>query len=205
MLLIFINNLLAKIMKRKFVLLVAASASLFAFKPFIQSTWTADPAHSRIGFSITHMMISDVEGSFRNFESTVSSTKADFSDAVINLSAEVKSVNTENEKRDAHLINADFFDAEKFPKLTFKSTAVNKISENKLLVKGLLTFHGITKPVQLNATLRGLNNNPKTGKSVAGFKVTGTIKRSDFNFGTKYPGAVLSDEVELNANTEFKN
>lgn len=190
-------------MKKIFVLLLAASASLFAFTPIALNTWTADKSHSKVGFSVTHMLISDVEGSFKNFESTVTASKDDFSDAVVTLSADVKSVSTDNEKRDAHLLNADFFDAEKYPKLTFKSTSVKKVSANKFKVNGLLTFHGVSKPVELDATLRGVNTNANTKKSVAGFKVTGTIKRSDFNFGTKYPGAVLSDEVELTANTEF--
>ncbi len=87
-------------MKKLFVLFVAASAALFAFKPVEPGTWTADKAHSKLGFSITHMMVSDVEGSFRNFEATIASSKPDFSDAVISLSADVNSVNTEDDKRD---------------------------------------------------------------------------------------------------------
>lgn len=189
---------------KKLVLFAAVlSTTLFAFKPAAEFIWGADTAHSKLGFEITHLMISDVEGSFKNFESKITASKDDFSDAVVELSADVNSVNTDNEKRDAHLLNADFFDAAKYPKLTFKSTSFKKVSNNKYKVAGNLTFHGVTKPVVLDATLRGISNNPATKATIAGFKVTGTIKRSDFNFGTKYATAMLSDEVTLNANTEF--
>jgi polyisoprenoid-binding protein YceI len=189
---------------KKLVLFAAVlSTTLFAFKPAATFIWGADTAHSKLGFEITHLMISDVEGSFKNFESKITASKDDFSDAVVELSADVNSVNTDNEKRDAHLLNADFFDAAKYPKLTFKSTSFKKVANNKYKVAGNLTFHGVTKPVVLDATLRGISNNPATKATIAGFKVTGTIKRSDFNFGTKYATAMLSDEVTLNANTEF--
>jgi len=191
-------------MKKLIVLLVVASAAMFAFKPIEPAaTWVADKAHSKLGFVVTHLMVTDVEGSFKNFTSTITSAKPDFSDAVIVLSADINSVNTEDDKRDAHLKSADFFDAEKYPTLTFKSTSVKKVTSNKYKVNGLLSFHGVTKPVTLDAILRGVTTNPQTKKPLAGFKVTGTIKRSDFNLGAKYPGAMLSDEITLNANTEF--
>ncbi len=190
-------------MKKLLVLLLAASAGLFAFKPVAPNTWNADKAHSKLGFVITHLMITDVEGSFKNFESTITATKDDFSDAAITLTADVNSVNTEDDKRDAHLKSADFFDAEKFPKLTFKSTSVKKLAGNKYKVSGLLSLHGVTKPVTLDATLRGVTTNPMSKKATAGFKVSGTIKRADFALGSKYPNAMLSDVITLNANTEF--
>lgn len=190
-------------MKKLVLLAVVLSTALFAFKPFAESTWTADTAHSKIGFVITHLLITDVEGSFKNFESKITTSKEDFSDAVVELSADVNSVSTDNDKRDEHLKGADFFDVAKFPKLTFKSTSVKKVAANKFKVSGNLTFHGVTKPIVLDATLRGVTTNPMSKKPTAGFKVSGTIKRSDFGFGTKYPAAMLSDEVTLNANTEF--
>jgi polyisoprenoid-binding protein YceI len=190
-------------MKKLIVLLVVASAAMFAFKSVEPATWVADKAHSKLGFVVTHLMVTDVEGSFKNFTSTITSAKPDFSDAVIALTADINSVNTEDDKRDAHLKSADFFDAAKYPTLTFKSTAVKKLTGNKYKVNGLLTFHGITKPVTLDAILRGVITNPQSKKPLASFKVTGTIKRSDFNLGAKFPGAMLSDEITLNANTEF--
>lgn len=189
-------------MKKIFLFIAVLSTALFAFKP-AADTWEADTAHSKLGFVVTHLMITDVEGSFKNFTSKITASKADFTDAVVELSADVNSVSTDNEKRDEHLKGADFFDVAKFPTLTFKSTSVKKVSGNKYKVAGNLTFHGVTKPITLDATLRGITTNPMSKKSTAGFKVSGTIKRADFGFGTKYPNAMLSDEVTLNANTEF--
>lgn len=190
-------------MKRITLLFAVIATALLAFKPVEQSTWEADKAHSKLGFVITHLMVSDVEGSFKNFNAKVSGSKDDFSDAVVELTADIASVNTDNDQRDAHLKGADFFDAAKYPTLAFKSTSVKKVAANKYKVAGNLSFHGVTKPVTLDATLRGVTVNPMSKKSIAGFKVTGTIKRSEFNFGSKYPNAMLSDEVTLNANTEF--
>lgn len=190
-------------MKKITLLFAVAATALFAFKSAEQTTWEADKAHSKLGFEVTHLMVSDVEGSFKNFSATVTSAKEDFSDAVVDLSADVASINTDNDQRDAHLKGPEFFDAAKFPTLTFKSTSVKKVSGNKYKVAGNLSFHGVTRPVVLDAVLRGVTVNPMSKKPVAGFKVTGTIKRSDFNFGSKFPNAMLSDEVTLNANTEF--
>lgn len=190
-------------MKKLLALLVVASAGLFAFTPIALNTWKADKTHSKLGFVVTHLMVTDVEGSFKNFESTITASKDDFSDAKITLSADVNSVNTDDDQRDGHLKTADFFDAEKYPKITFVSSAVKKVAANKFLVTGALTLHGVTKTVTLNSTLRGVTTNPMNKKTIAGFKVTGTIKRADFNLGSKYPNAMLSDEITLNANTEF--
>lgn len=190
-------------MKKLLLAAVVLSTTLFAFKSVAPATWSADTSHSKLGFEITHMMISDVEGSFKNFQATITSSKPDFSDAVVELTADVNSINTDNDKRDEHLKGEDFFDTAKYPKLTFKSTSVKKASGNKYKVAGNLTFHGVTKPVVLDATLRGVTTNPMSKKPTAGFKVTGTIKRSDFKFGTKYGNAMLGEEVTLNANTEF--
>jgi len=188
---------------KKLILFVAViSTGLLAFKP-IANIWAVDNAHSKLGFEITHLMLTDIDGSFKNVESKITASKADFSDAVVELKADVNSVNTDNEKRDAHLKAADFFDAAKYPDLTFKSTSFKKVGNNKYKVAGNLNFHGVTKPVTLDAVLKGINVNESTKKETAGFKVTGTIKRSDFNFGSKYPTAMLSDEVNLNANVQF--
>ncbi len=190
-------------MKRISLSFAVVAIALFAFKPIASLTWDADKAHSKLGFSITHLMISDVEGSFKNFSSKITASKDDFSDAVVELRADVTSVNTENDQRDAHLKGEDFFNVAKYPELIFKSTSVKKLAENKYKVSGNLTLHGITKPVTLDASLRGVTVNPMSKKTTAGFKVIGTIKRSDFNLGSKFATAMLSDEVTLNANTQF--
>lgn len=189
-------------MKKAAILL--ATAALFAFRPVAdQAIWTSDKAHANLKFTITHLMVNDVEGSFKNFESKITGTKDDFSDAVVEMSADVASINTDNEQRDTHLKGADFFDAEKFPKLTFKSVTFKKVEDKKYKIVGNLTMHGVTRSVTLEATLKGPAEHPMSKKQVAGFKVTGTIKRSDFGLGTSFPSTMLSDEVAISSNAEF--
>lgn len=166
-------------------------------------TWTSDKAHSRLGFSITHMMVSGVDGSFRNFIATIKAEKPDFSDAVFELNAETASINTENEKRDAHLRTADYFDAATYPAITFKSTGFKKGSGKNYTLTGNLTMHGVTKAVTMNAVLVGQAVHPSSKKNVVGFKVTGNIKRLDFGVGANTGKAALGDEVEIVATGEF--
>ena len=178
---------------------------LFAFLStgvFAQTTWTADKAHSQVSFGIEHMGISEIEGLFRTFDASIVASEEDFSDAVYEVSIDVNSVDTGIEMRDNHLRNADFFDVEKYPTMTFKSTKSEKVGEGKYKVTGDLTFHGVTKPVTLDVWHRGTITNERG--STAGFQVTGTIKRSDFNFGSGFPEAVLSDEVKIKVDGEFK-
>lgn len=188
---------------KKVTLLSAATlaVALLSFK-FADSVWSLDKSHAKLGFSITHLMVSDTEGSFKKFDATVKTTKDDFSDAVVELTADANSISTDNDQRDAHIKNADFLDVEKYPTLSFKSTSFKKVGDKKYKVKGNLTLHGVTKPIELNATAN-TGVNPMNKKTIAGFKVAGTIKRSDFGIGSKFPGAVLSDEIALSANAEF--
>jgi len=165
-------------------------------------TWKLDKAHAKLGFSITHMLVSEVEGSFKNFDINVNVTKEDFSDASIELTADINSIDTQNEMRDAHMKRDDFFDHAKYPTMSFKSTAFNKAGENKYELKGDFTLHGATKPITLEVKAR-IGKHPMNGSTIAGFKVTGSIKRSDFGLAPAAPGLMLSDEVEINANLEF--
>jgi polyisoprenoid-binding protein YceI len=165
-------------------------------------TWELDKAHAKLGFSITHMLVSEVEGSFKNFDIKLNAPKEDFTDAQVELSADINSMDTQNEMRDAHLKKEDFFHAEKNPTLNFKSTSLKKVEENKYKLNGNLTMMGVTKPVEFD--VKGLvGKHPMNGKTIAGFKVTGTIKRSDFGMGANFPAVALSNEVEIRANAEF--
>jgi polyisoprenoid-binding protein YceI len=186
-------------MKKTYILLV----TLFIAGSSFAQSWSLDKAHSKLGFGVTHLLISEVDGSFKNFDSKITSTKDDFSDAVIELTAEVGTIDTDNDNRDKHLKSPDFFDAEKFPSITFKSSSLKKIEGKKYKLMGDLTMHGVTKPVELDVTLNGTTVHPYNKKTIAGFKITGTIKRSDFGVGGGTPSAVVSDEVTLNANAEF--
>jgi len=165
--------------------------------------WTNDPSHSRLSFTIKHLTISEVEGVFTDFGVKVTTSKSDYSDAKIELIAQISSINTESSSRDKHLLSSDFFDESNFPVLAFKSTSVKNIDSKNGILLGNLTMHGITKPIKLNVEYFGSVINPKSKKTIAGFKVKGIVKRSDYSLGKKYPNAVLSDEVTIVANLEF--
>ena len=186
----------------KKLLLAAAlflQASLFAQT----TTWKNDKMHSKLTFTVTHLLVSDVDGLFKNFDVTITATKPDFSDAVFELSADVSSINTEVDMRDNDLKSANFFDVANYPKITFKSTSIKPDGQNKYKLTGNLSMHGVTKSVTMGLWYRGTTENSMSKKPDAGFKLTGTLKRSDFNIGSKMPTAVVSDEVEIKADGEF--
>ncbi|MBO0938224.1 polyisoprenoid-binding protein [Fibrella sp. HMF5335] len=184
--------------------LLSIAALLTVSATYAQTTWNADKAHSRVGFTVTHLLLSEVDGNFKTFDAKMTANKPDLSDAVIDLTADVSSINTENDRRDGDLKSDKYFDVAKFPTLTFKSTSFQKVEGKKYKVMGNLTMHGITKPITLDAVLTGpvVMENPRGKQEKAGLKINGTIKRSDFAIGT-IPVAVVSDEVELKANGEF--
>lgn len=167
-------------------------------------TWTLDKAHAKLGFTVTHLQVTDVDGMFKTFDASIASSKPDFSDAVFKMTAQTNSISTDNDKRDAHLKSADFFDVEKYPVMTFQSKSVSKTGKDKLKLTGDLTMHGITKTVVLDVSFRGPAIHPMTKKPVAGFKATGKIKRSEFKIGDSFPNAMVSDEVTITANGEFQ-
>ena len=186
-------------MKKIITLLTIAALSTAAFA---QSNWKVDKAHARVTFTITHMAVSDVDGSFKDFDASIEASKPDFSDAKFDLSIKTASVNTDNDQRDNHLRSAEFFDAANKPTLTFVSTKITPTTTNHYKLTGNLTIGGVTKTAAFDLWYRGTITNP--GKpDDAGFQVTGSIKRSDFNFGSKFGQPVLGDEVTIKANGEF--
>ncbi|MEP7169297.1 MAG: YceI family protein [Bacteroidota bacterium] len=187
----------------KKTILILTTVALLSFKADETSKWNLDNAHAKVGFTVTHLMMSDVDGYFKTVTASVTSSNADFTDAVAEMTAQVNSVSTDNEKRDGHLQNADFFDAVKFPTITFKSVSFKKTATaNNYTVTGNLTMHGITKPVTLNAFARtGIN--PMNQKITTGFKITGEINRKDFGVGASTPDAIVSEKITLTANAEF--
>src|SRR3990170_2698956 len=170
---------------------------------FAQTTWTIDKAHSKVGFNIAHMGVSEVEGKFNEFEGTVVAKSDDFNGAVIEFSSKTASIDTDNEKRDGHLKSPDFFEAEKYPETKFKGTLVKDGGKYKL--KGDLTLHGVTKPVELDVTYGGTVDTGKGKK--AGFKLSGKINRQDYGltWSNKVPTGelVVGDEVEIVAKIEL--
>lgn len=183
---------------------VVSVAALFCLTTANAQTWNVDKAHAKVGFTVTHLMLSEVDGNFKNYEARLTASKPDLSDAVIELTADVNSIDTDNDRRDGHLKGADFFDAAKFPTLTFKSTSFKKVEGKKYKLTGDLTMHGITKPLTLDAVLTGpvTMENQMGKQEKAGLKISGTLKRSDYSLGT-IPVTVVSDEVELKAFGEF--
>jgi polyisoprenoid-binding protein YceI len=162
--------------------------------------WILDSTHSELGFKIKHLMITNVSGAFKTFSAEVETDGEDFSSAGINLSADIASITTNNEQRDAHLLASDFFEADKFPSLTFRSTKIEKKDSDTFKLIGELTLKGVTKPVSLNVEYSGLTKDPWGGER-AGFVVTGKINRSEFglnfNAALETGGVVLSEEVKI--------
>lgn len=172
-----------------------------------QVNWSFDMTHTSVRFTVTHLVISEVEGQFRKVSGQVSTPKAeDFDGGQIEFALDVGSIDTQNEQRDKHLKSGDFFEAEKYPQITFKSKSFKKESGNKYKVSGDLTIKGITKTVELDVTHNGTINDP-WGNTKAGFKITGAVNRLDYglkwNTLTEAGGAVVGDKVDIVANIEL--
>lgn len=165
-----------------------------------QSTWKADGAHSKVGFAISHLMISEVEGHFGEFDITATADDA-FSDPDFTVEIKTASIDTDNERRDTHLKSDDFFAAESHPAITFKTTALEKTGEKTFKLTGDLSMNGVTKPVNLEGKLNGIITDQRSQKLKAGLKLTGTIDRKDFGVGSKpFP---VGDEVDMTINLEM--
>jgi len=184
-----------------FVVLVAWQLSIYS-----QTKWNVDFAHSSIKFTVTHLVIAEVEGNFKSYSGTISSNNPDFDDASIDFTVDVNSINTENDFRDKHLKSPDFFDAEKFPQITFKSSSFKKVAGNKYELNGDLTMHGITKPIKFDVTYGGSIKDNR-GNIKAGFKAAATINRFDYNLKwngmTEAGNAVVSQEVGITVKMEL--
>ncbi len=185
---------------KKITLILVAFIALTAFTTAV-TTWQNDDAHSQLGFTVTHLGIADVSGTFNDFDVTVNSSKPDFSDATFELTTKIASIDTRVEARNNHLKSADFFDAEKYPVMSFKSTSIKKAGKNKYKLTGDLNLHGITKQVTMNLKYNGSTVNNE--KNTAGFQITGTINRLDFNLGNGFPAPMISNEVRIKADGEF--
>lgn len=212
-------------MKKAFIFsgVLLAAAAVIAFKPAKESNdppksnsntvqlaqaptkWKLDKGHSNVRFTVTHMVVSEVDGAFKIYDGTLEHTKPDFSDAKVAFTVDVASVNTDNERRDGHLKSDDFFSAEKFPQMKFESTAWKPLGNNKYKVDGNLTIRDVTKPVSFDVTYGGTLTTSQGAK--AGFKAKTTINRFDYNLkwdrATEAGGLVVGKDVEVTINTEF--
>lgn len=181
-------------------LLLSSLFTVASFTVFAQN-YTNDKAHSKLGFSVPHLMISDVEGEFKNFDVHLNFTKEDLSDAKFHVVADINSIDTGIEARDNHLKSADFFDAAKNSKLEFTSKSIAKVKGNHYKLNGDLTLNGITKPVSLNLIYNGSVDNQ--GVKTYGFTIKGKIKRNDYKVGVNFPESVVGDIVTITSNLEF--
>jgi polyisoprenoid-binding protein YceI len=168
--------------------------------------WGFDASHAKVGFKISHFGISETEGKFTKFDGTVFSAQPDFSDAEIDFTIDVNSINTEDAQRDTHLKSADFFDVVKFPFIIFKSKSLEAVEKNKYKLTGDLTMHGVTKEITLRAVYRGTVVDP-FDNTKAGFKISGEIDRTKFGLvwnGLLAAGGMLvGHEVQLEINIEL--
>lgn len=183
-------------------LTMVASALVLSLGLSAQSNWTLDKSHTKLGFTISHMMVSETAGDFKKYDIKLTSKDETFVDANLEATIDVNSINTDQPDRDAHLKQADWFDAAKHPTITFKSTSFKKSSGSMFNVAGYLTIKGITKPVVLNVILMGVIDHPMAKKRDAGFKFTTTIKRDDFKVGNA-PAAVVGDDITIAGSMEF--
>jgi polyisoprenoid-binding protein YceI len=179
---------------------ILAALALAALPALAQDTYKIDPVHSEVSFKIRHLL-AKTSGRFAKFSGTIKVDTADITKSSVEVSIEAASINTDNESRDKHLKGADFFDVEKFPTITFKSTSVKEVAKGKLEVTGAFTLHGVTKTITIPITNAGTGAGMKPGSVVAGF-IDGavTINRNDYGIKT-YPGA-LGDEVAISLNIE---
>jgi polyisoprenoid-binding protein YceI len=168
--------------------------------------WVLDPTHTKINFKVKHLMITNITGTFREFEAEVATNEDDFSTAQINFSLNTASIDTEVADRDGHLKSPDFFDVENFPKITFKSTGVKDLGDDTYDVEGLLTIKGIEKQVKLNAEFAGVVKDP-WGNEKAGFTLSGKINRKDWglvwNVALETGGLLVGEDVKIICDVEL--
>jgi polyisoprenoid-binding protein YceI len=171
------------------------------------TTWKIDPAHSIAEFKVKHMMISNVKGSFSGLSGMLTEHKTDSTLSAVEASIPVATVNTGEAQRDGHLKSAEFFDAEKFPNMTFKSTAVKQTGEGEYSVTGDLTVHGVTKPVTFKVEGPSAPGKDPWGNTRIGLSATTKINRKDFglnwNAALEAGGFLVGDEVTITLDVEF--
>jgi len=176
-----------------------------AAEPASPTEWTIDPTHTTVGFTVGHMVVSEVDGQFKQYSGKVLLDEKDPTKSNVELTIQVASIDTGVADRDKHLRNSDFFDADKHPTITFKSTKITKAGKG-FKIKGNLQIRGVTKEVTLDATLSDAITNP-WGKQVRGAKLTGTINRLDYgvswNKGLDKGGLAVGNDVTITVKTEL--
>jgi polyisoprenoid-binding protein YceI len=189
------QSLLRKVLSVSVLALSVASSAMAA------DTYKVDPVHSSAEFRIKHMGVSTVAGRFNEIAGTVTLDAKDESKNAVQIEIQTKSVDTANEARDKHLRTADFFDVEKNPTMSFKSTSFKKKGASKYEVKGDFTLHGVTKPLTVEVEQVGTGKS-KEGKDLAGFETSFTIKRSEFGMDKMLGTSLIGDDVKITVSVE---
>jgi polyisoprenoid-binding protein YceI len=205
------NKLSTLISNLGFSLKKQVSIVLFSFLCFTanlsaQKTWNIDAVHSTMKFNVTHLLISEVEGSFKVYSGSIKHKNEDFTDALISFTVDANSINTDNEMRDNHLKSDDFFNAKDYPQLKFTSTSFKKIAAGKYVLEGDMTIRNVTKKIKLNVTYGGIAKDGY-GNTKLGFKATTSINRLEYglkwNALTESGGMTVGKEVEIKLNLQF--
>ena len=179
---------------------VLATLALAALPALAQDTYKIDPVHSEVSFKVRHAL-AKVSGRFAKFNGTIKVDAADISKSSVEVSIDAASISTDNEGRDKHLKGPDFFDVEKFPVITFKSTGVKEVAKGKLEVTGDFTMHGVTKRITFPITNAGTQPGMKPGTVMAGF-IDGALTLNRTEYGVKYGVPLVGDEVAISLNVE---
>lgn len=170
-----------------------------------KAKWAVDASHSSIDFSVKHMMIAKVKGSFQNFNASIEADPTDLTTATIEFNVDLASVDTKNADRDNHLRSADFFDVENHPSMTFKSASISKTDDGEYDVTGDLTIHGTTKQETFKVVFEGQGKDP-WGNEKVGFSAEGSINRSDYglvwNAALETGGVLVGDQVKISLEIE---
>ena len=171
-----------------------------------RTTWNIDASHSQVEFAVKHMMIATVRGRFADVKGTVVTDDSDLARAEVDVVIDVNSIDTREAKRDAHLKSADFFDAETFPRITFKSTRVSGAGGDQFELVGDLTIHGVTREVTLDVTSEGRAKDPWGGER-AGYSAQTRVNRKDFgltwNQALETGGFIVGDEIKISLDLEL--
>jgi polyisoprenoid-binding protein YceI len=170
-----------------------------------KTKWAVDPSHSSIDFSVKHMMVAKVKGTFHNFEASIEADPTDLTTADIEFNIDIASIDTRNNDRDAHLRSGDFFDVEQNPTLKFKATNIVKKDEDEYEVTGDVTIRDVTRPETFTVTFEGQGKNP-WGAEVVGFSGKGSINRSDYgltyNAALETGGVLIGDKITISLEIE---
>ncbi len=190
----------------KKILSIVAASLIVTTSTVAQTTWTVDKVHSNVKFSVSHLVISEVEGNFKVYSGTIRSSNLDFTDAGVDFTVDINSVNTDNEMRDKHLKSDDFFNAERFPTMSFRSVSWKRIDDQNYVLEGDLTIRDATKRVSFNVKYGGTVKDAY-GNLKAGFKASTMINRFDYglkwNALTEFGGATVGKDVNITLNLEF--